>query len=242
MRRLAVTALAEFVHRRGDLHSSVDARTRAEEGISAQRRLQRGMPEGYQIERRVEAMVVIAGHDYRLGGRIDGCQADACLIEEYKATRGDPAKSHARNSSVHWAQTRLYGALLAQELDVDDAQPWILRLVYVHPDSLRATCFEEPATTRQLTEFLADTLAWYDAWLVAQHQHLCHRDTAIAELRFPFANYRPHQRALAQRAYQALRDQEALLLEAPTGSGKTMGVLFPALKALPAATHQRLFY
>jgi Rad3-related DNA helicase len=240
--RLAVTSLAEFVHRRGDLHSRLEGRTRAEEGIAAQSRLQRGKPAGYDRERRVERAVKLGGEECLLGGRIDGCCVEARLVEEYKTTRSDHALAHRHYQSVHWAQIQLYGALLARELGCDAEQSWCLRLIYVHPDSLACTTFERQWSGAQLADFLATTLAWYDAWLLEQRAHLGHRDETITGLAFPFASYRPHQRALAQRAYKAMRDGEAMLLEAPTGSGKTMGLLYPALKALPVAAHQRLFY
>ena len=66
-RTLAVRTVAEFVHRRGDIHARLDGRTRAEEGIATQRRLQRDRGEGYQRERAVALDVVLGGEPVRLG-------------------------------------------------------------------------------------------------------------------------------------------------------------------------------
>ena len=248
-RRLPVTHLAEFVHRRGDLHQRVEGGTRPEEGIAAQRKLQRDKPEGYERERSVRQNVTVAGHQHSLAGRIDGCHVDARIVEEYKTTRGDHDRAYAQYAGVHWAQLELYGALLASELPLPPAPEaarslprWTLKLIYVHPDTLATSVWERERSDDELKAFLADTLRWYEAWLVAHFAHLEARNEAIDRLKFPYPDYRAHQRALVQRAYRALRDGEQLLLEAPTGSGKTMGVLYPALKVLSLTPQERIFY
>lgn len=242
MLKLAVTTLAEFVHRRGDLHARLDARTRPEEGVAAQRALQRGRPATYQRERAVALTVTPAGEPVRLGGRIDGCDVsgDELLVEEFKTTRADPERAHAHGASVHWAQARLYAGLLVAELG--EQRQVRVRLCYVHPDSLSARTYERVESAASLRDFLDRSLADYGAWLEGQGHHQRRRDEALSAGQFPFADYRPFQRAMARRVYRALRDREHLLLEAPTGSGKTMATLYPALHALKNAGYRRVFF
>ena len=239
--RLAVGALAEFVHRRGDLHAHLDGRARAEEGIKVQRKLQRGKPESYQRERAVSLEREVAGQRYTIGGRIDGCDVEARLLEEYKTTRADADLAHTHHASAHWAQIQLYGALLAEEC-TEPATSWTLRLIYCHPDTLATRTFERRLSSAELARFLDETLDWLGAWLQTQQAHVRARDRALNELDFPLAEYRPHQHAMARRAYQALRDKEHLLLEAPTGSGKTIGLLYPAVKALAGTDYEKIFF
>ncbi|MCZ6711977.1 MAG: PD-(D/E)XK nuclease family protein, partial [Gammaproteobacteria bacterium] len=239
--RLAVGALAEFVHRRGDLHVRLDGRARAEEGIKVQREMQRGKPPSYQSERAVSVERDVAGARYTIGGRIDGCDVDARLIEEYKTTRADPDLAHAHHASTHWAQIQLYGALLAEE-QAEHVPSWTLRLIYCHPDSLATRTFERHLSSTALASFLDETLTWLGAWLHNHQAHLEARDRVLSQLDFPLDDYRPHQRAMARRAYQALRGKENLLLEAPTGSGKTIGLLYPAVKMLATTDHEKVFF
>ena len=91
-------------------------------------------------------------------------------------------------------------------------------------------------------EFLTKTLAWYATWWTEQKQHLNQRDRHIADLAFPFEHDRPHQQARARRAYRALCNGEHLLLEAPTGSGKTMALIYPAVKSLNQETIQKILF
>ncbi len=240
--QLSVTQLAEFVHRRGDLHHRKTQRARPEEGIVTQRALQQHKAEDYERERRVEASIVLGGETYVLRGRIDGCRVSERLVEEFKTVRADHVATHAQQQSVHWAQLQLYGALLHRELDPEDDAAWTLRLVYAHPDTLATTQYERQCTVAQLRDFMAATVRWYGDWLAEQSAHRRLRDRVLTGLEFPYPDYRPHQRALARRAYRALRDGERLLLEAPTGSGKTMGLLYPALKALPDGPADRIFF
>ncbi|MCZ6856016.1 MAG: DEAD/DEAH box helicase, partial [Gammaproteobacteria bacterium] len=139
---------------------------------------------------------------------------------------------------------KLYAALLARELAVAEkpAEQWLLRLLYCHPDTLAVIPFEQRVMVEDLQEFLTRTLAWYAAWWVDQKRHLSNRDHHGDKLVFPYERYRPHQQAMARRAYQALRSGEHLLLEAPTGSGKTMALLYPAIKSLTGEGIQKILF
>jgi Rad3-related DNA helicase len=248
--RLSVTWLAAFFHRRGDLHAGVDGWTRGEEGIRVQRVLQQerlaaavesgGV--GYQRERNVSLAVPIVGRDWLITGRIDGCDLEATplLIEEFKTTRTDPQRAHAQNRDEHWAQTRLYAGMLRREGLGE--RGFLLRLCYCHPDTLAVTRFEEELSAADAERFLADTLADLETWIVRQHAHEAARDARLSELGFPYAQFRPHQRAIAHRVYRAIREREGLLLEAPTGSGKTAATLYPVMRALGAGACRRVFF
>ncbi len=240
--RLSVRFLAEFVHRRGDLHARLDGRARAEEGIQAQRKLQRGRGPGYERERRVTLERDVGGRPHLISGRVDGVDLAGRVIEEYKTTRADPDLAHQMLGSAHWAQARLYAGMLVDELDCPPDSQWTVRLVYCHPDSLATRVFEEQRSGRELAAFVDETLDGYAGWVAMQLAHERHRDEAIEGRDFPFPSYRPHQQAVARRVYRAFRDREQLLLEAPTGSGKSMALMFPAAKALAATDHEKIFY
>jgi DNA excision repair protein ERCC-2 len=247
--RLSVTWLAQFLHRRGDLHPGPEALTRGEDGIRVQRELQRRLygtartdGTGYQCERTVALTLTMAGRELTIGGRIDGCDlgASPLLLEEFKTTRADPARAHAQHGSEHWAQARLYAGLLLREGYGDDG--FLLRLRYCHPDSLAMTTYEEAVPAAEAEAFLAGSLAELGAWMEAQATHERARDHRLADLAFPYDGFRPFQRAMARRVYRAVRSREALLLEAPTGSGKTAAVLYPAVRALGTPECQRVFF
>lgn len=239
---VSIRTLAEFIHRQGDLYPALGGRVTAEEGIRAQRLAQESRGGTYQREVAVSSEISRAGLTFRLSGRLDGCDLDhePPLVEEIKTTRADPAEAERQLGSAHWAQGRLYAALLAEAHP--EIGTWLVRLTYCHPDSGVQTPFEQPVAAEALHRFLMETLDHYAAWMTAQLDYAAGRDAWLEERVFPYGGFRAHQRAMAGRVFRAFRDGEHLLLEAPTGSGKTMGVLYPALKALAGGHVQRLFY
>ena len=245
VRPVAIRWLAETLHRSGDLYpyrggDTPRLPTRAEEGIAIQRRNQRDRPEGYRVEYPVRRRVVAQGVHYELRGRVDGLLFDAtsALLEEFKTTRIDADTVYRHDGGVHWAQARLYAALLAVEFP--DIRQWRLRLLYCHPDTAAVRTHERRATPNELSQFLNETLRRLRPDTQTQHEQ--QRNAWLNRLPFPFDRFRPHQRALARRVYQALAKREPLLIEAPTGSGKTMGVLYPALKNLAVNAAEKLLF
>jgi len=68
------------------------------------------------------------------------------------------------------------------------------------------------------------------------------RDASNRETEFPFTPYRNGQREMMAQIFTAGKRHEQRLIEAPTGIGKTMASIFPAIKALEAGTVHRIFY
>ena len=240
--RISVKTLAEFVHRSGDLYPPLGGRVSGEEGLEMQRRAQRNRPESYATEVAVQDTIDVEDLSIALTGRVDGCDLSSspALVEEIKTTRAAAAEAERLVGSAHWAQATIYAALLAREHR--EIKSWQVRLLYCHPDSGAEVPFDRAHTTDELAEYLVDTIDRYGAWMARQLAYRSNRDAWLAERAFPYGEFRRHQRALAGRVFQAFREGEHLLLEAPTGSGKTMGVLFPALKALSTGLVERLFF
>jgi DNA excision repair protein ERCC-2 len=228
--KIAVRALAELTCRRGDIHFRYDGATEGQEGIATQKRMQRDRPPTYQREISVMGSWRGEGVELSLSGRADGYDAEQGIVEEFKTTRVDPGHLFAHVGSVHRAQLRLYAALLAAAAPARST--WQLRLLYCHPDTFEITAFDETLSTARLQQFLAECCEKLAARLAALQRHRAERNAGLRRLAFPHGDFRPTQRHLAVTVYRTVRDGGGLLLEAPTGVGKTLGTLFPALRAL----------
>ncbi len=242
---IGVRELVAFVHRRGDIHVRYERHTSGPEGLAAQRRIQQDRGPEYVTELRVEVEFEVAATTYRVSGRVDGCDLGAGMIEEFKATRADIDPVHEHLGHLHLAQLKLYAGLLARS-NPQHSQ-WQLYLCYLDPDphSPNAGLLRRvplSASAIELERFLVATLATYQQWLQQLAQYREGRDQRLESLCFPFADFRENQRAVAARAYQTMRDGGSLLLEAATGTGKTLAMLFPAYKALAGTLLQRLFF
>lgn len=234
--RISVKELAEFVHRRGDIRYHYQSATFAQEGVARQKAWQEGRGGNYQRERRVAAVFGAL----EVSGRIDGWDADAGVVEEVKTTRADPHELHAHAGDVHTAQLRLYGALLVLEDDTLDEL--VLRLVYLHPAKPGETVVEETAARADLIGYFETTCAIFAAWIANVRARIEVRNRELRGLGFPYGEFRADQRRLAKHIYRGFRDQDDWLVEAPTGSGKTMASLFAALKAMGADELDRVVF
>ena len=236
---VAVKDLAAFVHRRGDLHYRFQAATLAAEGIARQRAWQQGRGAGYRRE-----VTVSASHGaLTVRGRVDGWDAAAGVVEEVKTTRADAAALHRHVGAEHLAQARLYGALLVLAGEAPEELAALrLRLVYLHPKQPDETVFEETWQPADLRAYFEISCGCYLAWLAGVEARLARRNRHLKALAFPFANFRGEQRRVAKHAYRGFRDAAHSLVEAPTGSGKTMATVFPALKAMGEGELDRLVF
>jgi DNA excision repair protein ERCC-2 len=236
---VTVKELAEFVHRRGDLSGDGGFRrtNRAVEGIKGHRRLQLSRGADYKSEVRVERIFSRSDISLRVTGRADGVIADLSpMVEEIKTVE---ARWSKQADPVHFAQLRLYAALLALEHDWPQV---MLQLTYLELETDKATTFHEKASKDELSAFLNETLDEWFSWLLPHVAWIQRRDESIAEAAFPFPNFRKGQRELAALVYRSIRDKHNCFIEAPTGLGKTLATLYPAIKSLPLLGDGKVFY
>lgn len=237
---VSVRDLVEFVLRRGDLGAERQfvGSDRALAGIRGHQIIQRSRPSGYQTELPVEHSVEADTFTLLIRGRIDGVLASSNVhqLEEIKTLHGN---WNQQADPLHWAQVKFYGFLYA----VDQSLPELtLQLTYLELSTNKVTEFHQSFPFAELSDFFTKTTAIYLDWLREEQQWREVRDESIRGLSFPFQAYRPGQRDLAVAAYRIMANGGRLFLAAPTGIGKTLSVLFPAVKALGEKKIERIFY
>jgi len=240
IRAVSVRDLVAFVLRQGDLGGAREfvGSDRALAGIRGHQKIQRSRPTGYLTELPVEHKVAADEFTLLVRGRIDGLliTSERVLLEEIKTVSG--SWDHTADP-LHWAQAKCYGFMHAQEHALKGL---VIQLVYLELPAGKTTEFRQTFSFAELSEFFATTTGVYLAWLRERHHWCLARDASIAALAFPFPKYRPGQRKLAVAAYRVLANGGRLFLAAPTGIGKTISTLFPAVKALGERKLERIFY
>ncbi len=228
---IAVRTLVRQVMRSGDLRNDFMGSVRAVEGIFAHQQIQRQRPGHYQSEVPVSRTVEGDTCRLRISGRIDGVLvgAQSAVVEEIKTTRRPLAEFEAHPDPLHWAQAQCYAYLWAQETSMEQVD---VRLTYYHLDSRKVKMVVRTYTREELADIFDDLVSRYMAWVDWLSRWTERRDESIAQLRFPYGRYRDGQRELAVAVYHTIRREGHLLVQAATGIGKTMAVLFPAIKAL----------
>ncbi|MEJ2156642.1 MAG: helicase C-terminal domain-containing protein [Desulfobacteraceae bacterium] len=228
---IAVRSLVEFVLRSGDLRYEFMRSASAVEGIRAHQQIQRRRPPEYQAEVPVTQRVEHEDFELCITGRIDGVMVEdsRVVVEEIKATRR-PLEDLAENfHPLHWGQAKCYAYLWALQ---HRQRQMVVRLTYMHMESGHVREIERFFDFDGLETFFKDLVSRYVSWVSAMAEWGATRDKSIAELDFPFKDYRQGQREMAVAVYRTIRSHGRLLLQAATGIGKTMGALYPAIKAL----------
>ena len=232
---VAVRTLCELTAKRGDLDMRFTPSPSAEEGVAGHRVIGARRGADYETEINLAA-------DYSLlhvRGRADGYDPHAQQLEEFKTYRGDVDRIPANHRALHWAQLRVYGWLMCQARGCSEIR---LALVYFNIADEEETVFAEVQSARALQEHFEEHCQRFLDWARSESAHRASRDQALEALRFPHPALHAGQRQLAQAVYRSIQEGRALLAQAPTGSGKTLGALFPALKAMPSTRLDKLFY
>ena len=223
---VAVRALCEFTAKRGDLDLRFTPSPTGAEGVEGHAIVTARRGTGYQSE------VPLSGDwgPLRVRGRADGWDPVARRLEEIKTYRGDLAHVPDNHRQLHWAQARVYGALICCQLGLQRVE---LALVYYHIDTRQETVFSESGEAAALQAFFEEQCGHFAAWSAQETAHRAARDEALRALAFPMPAFRTGQRELAEAVYRAARAGRCLMAQAPTGIGKTVGTLFPLLRAMP---------
>jgi Rad3-related DNA helicase len=232
---VAVRELCEFTAKQGDLDLRFTPAPTALEGMAGHAVATARRGAGYRAE------VALAGEykSLRVRGRADGFDPGQHRLDEVKTFKGRLDRQPASHRALHWAQARVYGWLLCAQEQLDHID---LALVYFDIGSQKETVFTERRTASELQQHFEDHCERFLAWAETQEAHRTARDAALKALAFPFGDFRNGQRPLAEAVYKAATAGRCLLAQAPTGIGKTMGTLFPLLKAVPAQQIDKVFF
>jgi len=233
---ISVRGLCEFAAREGDLDLRFTPAPTALEGIAGHREVRSRRGKGYRSE------VPVQG-EYRnlvVRGRADGYDAQQRLLEEIKTCVGDAARLSDDHRRVHWAQAKVYGALLCRQ---DELPGITVALVYFDiREERELPRLAEYHTAAALGAFFDALCERFLAWAQAESAHRMARDASLESLRFPYPAFRAGQRELAKAVFNAARAQRCMLAQAPTGIGKTVATLFPMLKACPRAAIDKVCF
>lgn len=239
---VSVHSLVEFVLQSGDLTiGGFQKRDRAQAGTQGHKQVQRSRPEGYQAEVEISYRIPDSDPPLEVRGRIDGLYASAqpLIIEEIKTTTLSLELVSEEHNPLHWAQAQCYAYMVARQQDLSAVS---IHLTYYHLDSKQEKTFVRLVTLAELEAFFEHLTSSYLAWFRKMSAWQARRDNSIRQLEFPYEDYRPGQREMAVAVYQAIRDHERLYVQSPTGVGKTIAVLFPAVKAIGQGLATKIFY
>lgn len=241
--KISVRNLVESMLMTGDIGSEMRILSpeRAEEGsrvhrLHQERRL--GEDDRYHREFYLKRAFDFDDIIVTVDGRADGIVPGE-YIEEIKSTYLSAEALAEYDNPLHWAQLKFYGYmyLMDESLDAID-----LKLTYFNIDTEQVYSYDQTFTARELEIFVHEVLETYVQLRRLYFRWKEKRDKSIVLADFPFPDYRPGQREMAVNVYGTIRDRKHIYIQAPTGIGKTISAIFPAVKALREGRTDRIFY
>ena len=239
--QISVRALVEQAYRSGDLDAVFVGSKRPVEGTLAHREIQRGRDEGYLPEIPIASDIETDTYILHIAGRIDGVfeEQGRVVLDEIKTTYGNLDTLEASENPWARAQVKIYAYLYSLENGVDEIDT---QITYYQLHTKETRELRRSHTRQELELFFRDLMARYIAWVDTISRWHRMRNTSISDMEFPFPAYRPGQRNMAVAVYRTIKDQGQLIIQAATGIGKTMAVLFPAIKSLGEGLTSKIFY
>ena len=232
---VSVRALCNFTAKYGDLDLRFMPHPSASEGIAGHALVASRRDAEYLSEVTLEGTY----KTLTVRGRADGYDPVNNQLEEVKTYRGDLHNMADNKRALHWAQVKIYGWLLCQSRGLQDIN---LALVYFDIADSQETPLVEHFTAAALKHYFEHQCELFLAWAERELAHRSARDAALTTLAFPHATFRPGQRELAEAVYKTASNGKCLLAQATTGIGKTIGTVFPLLKAMPGQRLDKLFF
>lgn len=242
--KISVRNLVEFVLRSGDIDNRTFSGTDVnamQEGARLHRKIQGKMGGNYHAE--VPLRMEFPFDDFtimvegRADGIIDGDDEKSATIDEIKCVYTDLLFIEEPRL-LHKAQAMCYGYFYGVQNNLETVN---IQLTYVNIDTEEVKRFNEPMPFIKLKNWFLDVLDEYSKWVRYLYEHQKSLIKTASELQFPY-EYRAGQREVAVSVYKAINRKVPLFIQAPTGIGKTMSTVFPAIKAMGEEKCEKLFY
>ena len=239
---ISVRNLVEFVLRSGDIdnrRTSGAEKEAMQEGSRLHRKLQRRMGANYRAEVSLKHTVEEERFRIQVEGRADGIIDDpgGITVDEIKCIYMDLSYLE-EPIPVHLAQAMCYGYFYCCNKGLSGA---VIQMTYCNIETEEIRRFKAEKTFEEMEKWFAGLIHEYLKWAEYLYSHGLRRDESIKDLPFPYP-YREGQRELAGAVYRSMAGKRNLFIQAPTGVGKTLSTVYPALKAMGEGLGDKLFY
>ncbi len=229
--RISIRHLVEYVYRSGNL----DNRFRVASSMSEGTKIHQEIQSAYEAEDEKEVFLrhqmEEEGITFTLEGRCDGIlhRGEEVIIQEIKSTSQDIEVLKEKSYPVHWAQAKCYAYIYAVQ---NHLRAMKVELLYVEKQTKKTASHRRSWTVEELEAFVHEIILSYLPFARLQLLRMEEKLTTADSVTFPFTDYRKGQRKLMGAAWKTISERKNLFAQAPTGTGKTVSFLFPAIKQM----------
>ena len=241
MVRISVRNLVEFILRNGDIDNRIAAADKdaMQLGAKIHRKIQKQMGSSYHAEVSMKHIISFEGFDIQVEGRADGIMEteDGYAVDEIKGVFKE-LKQLLEPEGIHLAQAKCYACIYGLQHGLERIE---VQMTYCNMESEEVKRFRQEYTIAELEAWFNELVKAYEKWARFQLEWRMARNASIKEVEFPY-EYRDGQKELAASVYRTVLRKKKLFIQAPTGVGKTMATVFPAVKAVGEGLGEKIFY
>ena len=240
--RISVRNLVEFILREGDIDNRTGGGQDPENmqmGSRIHRKIQRQMGSDYQAEVPLKTEIACDGFTLKIEGRADGLihTKEQVMVDEIKGVLRELDRVQ-EPAGIHLAQAKCYASMVAEQEGLDEIG---VQMTYCQMETEEVKRFQYSYQSNELKVWFDEVIRQYEKWAKFQIEWRKARNASIKEIEFPFP-YRKGQRELAVSVYRTILRKKKLFIQAPTGVGKTISTVFPAVKAVGEELGEKIFY
>lgn len=240
----SVRGIIEYILKQGSIDDRYTGSTRALEGTLAHQKLQSNNEKiysNYKKEVKLQKEFQIDNVILIVDGRADGIiiEGKDVYIEEIKSTMKSLILIDEDYNELHWAQAKFYAYIYSKQNTLNNIK---VRLSYFNLETEEVKSFDREFNIEDLESFVFEIINEYKKWVLLKSELLTIRNESIKSLKFPFDNYRKGQKELAIACFNTIKEKAVLFAQAPTGIGKTISTIFPAVKSLGESRGDRIVY
>lgn len=242
MIRISVRNLVEFILREGNIDNRTGGGQDPENmqmGSRIHRKIQRQMGSDYQAEVPLKTEIVCDGFTLKIEGRADGLihTKEQVMVDEIKGVLRELDRVQ-EPAGIHLAQAKCYASMVAEQEGVDEIG---VQMTYCQMETEEVKRFQYSYRSNELKVWFDEVIRQYEKWAKFQIEWRKARNASVKGIEFPFP-YRKGQRNLAVSVYRTILRKKKLFIQAPTGVGKTISTVFPAVKAVGEELGEKIFY
>ena len=240
--RVSVRNLVEFILRCGDIDNrrgTMADKDAMQMGSRLHRKIQGKMGPDYHAEVPLKTERNCGNFLLIVEGRADGIFTDQgrTVIDEIKGVFRDLERME-ESDPIHLAQAKCYAYIYADQRNLEEID---VQMTYANLDTEEIRRFHYFYKKTELDDWFAELISAYQKWAQMELEWKHERKESIGHTAFPYP-YREGQKELAAAVYRTIWHGKKLFIQAPTGVGKTLSTVFPAVQAVGKNLGDKIFY
>ena len=239
----SVHDIVDLLLRKGHLDTRIFNQASMNEGTRLHSLYQSEQGGNYQAEVSLSEQFDCGDFVIAVSGQADGIfqkEDGTYFIEEIKTTVDDLSNFAKDHNEWHLGQAMFYAYMFAKRMKLEKVG---VLLTYMKQSNYRIRKqIEKEYTFSELSDYINYLILKYTQFLKKVERMKDERDESCKDLIFPYQAYRNGQKEMIDFVAKAAQDEQKIFIQAPTGIGKTISVLYPLLSRFGNHQADRIYY